>query len=162
MSRWKRSTCMTTYSVIIGSPPAGSTLPSGAFGSLGWLTKASTPAERLNIAFKFGNSGSASKSGRMKARYSMSATFPASGQMRISRSGSWAAKVSRQACALPICLSRLTMSSAMSPPLAMAPAAGAGKRRVDEAADQLAVMGALFGRLQHEDDDHLLGRVDPE
>src|ERR1700730_1406744 len=79
---------MTTYSVIIGSPPGGSILPSGAFGSFGWLTKASTPAERLNIAFKFGNSGRTSKSGRMKARYSISATRPASGQMRISRSGS--------------------------------------------------------------------------
>ena len=45
---------MTTYSVIIGSPPDGSTLPSGTFGSLGWLIKASTPAERLNIAFRFG------------------------------------------------------------------------------------------------------------
>src|SRR3989442_13386411 len=98
----------------------------------------------------------------MKARYSMSLASPGSGQMRIARSGSWSAKVSRQACALPICLSRLTMSSAMSPPLVMAPAAGAGKRRVDEAADQLAVMGALFGRLQHENDDHLLRRIDPE
>src|ERR1700687_4724054 len=72
---------MTTYSVIIGSPPGGSILPSGAFGSLGWLTKASTPAERLNMAFKFGNSGRMSKSGCMKARYSISATSPGLGQV---------------------------------------------------------------------------------
>ena len=37
--------------------------------------KASTPAERLNIAFRFGSAGIASKSGRMKARYSISADF---------------------------------------------------------------------------------------
>src|SRR5438093_1038132 len=153
---------MTTYSAIIGSPSGGSILPSGALGSLGWLTKASTPAERLNIAFKFGNSGRMSKSGRMKARYSISATSPASGQMRTSRSGSWAAKVSRHACAVPICLSRLTMSSAMFAPLTIAPAARPGEGGVDKMADQLAVMGALFGRLQHENDDHLLGRIDPE
>src|SRR5947209_3728824 len=104
---------MTTYSVIIGSPPGGSILPSGTFGSLGWSTNASTPAERLNIAFRFGNTGRASKSGCMKARYSMSASFPGSGQMRISRSGSFSAKVSRQAFALPMRLSRSTMSSAM-------------------------------------------------
>jgi hypothetical protein len=36
---------MTTYSVIIGSPPDGSTLPSGTFGSFGCSTKLSTPAE---------------------------------------------------------------------------------------------------------------------
>src|SRR5438445_246291 len=106
---------MTTYSVIIGSPPGGSILPSGTFGSLRWLTKASTPAERLNIAFKFGNSGRTSKSGCMKARYSISATFPRSGQMRISRSGSCSANVSRHAFALPIRLSRSTMSSAIPP-----------------------------------------------
>src|SRR5437764_683097 len=106
---------MTVYSVIIGSPPEGSILPSGAFGSRGWWMKASTPAERLNIAFKFGKSGSRPKSGRMKARYSMSAGLPASGQMRISISGSCAAKLSRHASALPIILSRLTMSSAIFP-----------------------------------------------
>jgi hypothetical protein len=50
---------------------------------------ASTPAERLNIAFKFGSGGMTSKSGRMKARYSMSSRSFASGKMRISRSGSW-------------------------------------------------------------------------
>src|SRR5438105_13916604 len=49
----------------------------------------------------------------MKARYSMSASSPGSGQMRISRSGSFSAKVSRQAFALPMRLSRSTMSSAM-------------------------------------------------
>ena len=48
---------MTTYSVIIGSPPGGSTLHSGAFGSFGCPTKDSTPAERLNMAFKFGKTG---------------------------------------------------------------------------------------------------------
>jgi hypothetical protein len=43
---------MTTYAVIIGSPPGGATLPSGGtFGSLGCRAKASTPAERLNMAF---------------------------------------------------------------------------------------------------------------
>ena len=78
---------MTTYSVIMGSPPGGSTLPSGTFGSLGCLMKDSTPAERLNMAFKFGKAGSLSKSGCMKARYSMSANSPASGQMRISQIG---------------------------------------------------------------------------
>src|SRR5436305_4132011 len=107
---------MTVYSVIIGSPPEGSILPSGAFGSRGWCMNPSTPAERLNIAFKLGKSGSTPKSGRMKARYSMSAGLPASGQIRISISGSCAAKLSRQASALPIILSRLTMSSAISPP----------------------------------------------
>ena len=30
---------------------------SGAFASFGWLTKDSTPAERLNMAFKFGKTG---------------------------------------------------------------------------------------------------------
>ena len=74
---------MTTYSVIIGSPPGGSTLPSGTFGSFGCLTMSSTPAARLNMAFKFGNAGSWLKSGCMNARYSMSFTSPASGQMRI-------------------------------------------------------------------------------
>src|SRR5260370_5790928 len=108
---------MMTYSVIIGSPPGGSILPSGAFGSLGWLTNASTPAERLNIAFRFGNAGRASKSGCMKARYSISASLPASGQMRISRSGSFSAKVSRHAFAVPIRLSRSTMSSAIFSPI---------------------------------------------
>ena len=49
---------MTTYSVIIGSPPGGSTLLSGAFGSFGCPIKDSTPAERLNMAFKSGNAGS--------------------------------------------------------------------------------------------------------
>ena len=63
--------------------------------------KASTPAERLNIALRFGNAGIASKSGRMKARYSTSAGSPLSGQMRTSRSGNCAAKVSRHICALP-------------------------------------------------------------
>ena len=48
---------MTTYSVIMGSPPGGSTLHSGAFGSFGCLTKDSTPADRLNMAFKFGKVG---------------------------------------------------------------------------------------------------------
>ena len=33
---------MTTYSVIMESPPGGSILQSGAFGSFGWLTKDST------------------------------------------------------------------------------------------------------------------------
>src|SRR5216684_4452543 len=109
---------MTTYSVIIGSPPGGSILPSGTLGNFEWLTKASTPAERLNIAFRFGNAGSAPKSGCMKARYSISANSPGSGQMRISRSGSCSAKVSRHAFALPIRLSRSTMSSAIPSPRA--------------------------------------------
>src|SRR4029079_19580155 len=74
---------------------------------------ASTPAERLNIAFRFGNSGITSKSGRIKARYSTSRTSPLSGQMRTSRSGSCAAHVSRHICALPIIRSRLTISSAI-------------------------------------------------
>ena len=63
---------MMTYSVIIGSPPGGSTLPSGTFGSFGCRTMSSTPAARLNMAFRFGKAGSTSKSGCMKARYSMS------------------------------------------------------------------------------------------
>ncbi len=96
ISRCNRSTCMTVYSVIIGSPPSGSILPSGTCGSFGWLMNASTPAERLNIAFKFGSAGIASKSGRMKARYSISAGFPTSGKMRSSRPGSSSATVSRQ------------------------------------------------------------------
>ena len=48
--------------------------------------------------FQIRKAGSASKSGCMKARYSISANSPASGQMRISRSGSCAANVSRHAC----------------------------------------------------------------
>ena len=36
----------------------------------------STPAERLNMAFRFGKAGSWSKSGCMNARYSMSFTSP--------------------------------------------------------------------------------------
>ena len=92
---------MTTYSVIIGSPPGGSTFQIGAFGSLGCLTKDSTPAERLNMAFRFGKAGSASKSGCMKARYSISAGLPASGQMRTSRSESCSWNVSRHVWALP-------------------------------------------------------------
>jgi hypothetical protein len=43
--------------VIMGLPPGGSILQSGAFGSVGWLTKDSTPAERLNMALKFGRPG---------------------------------------------------------------------------------------------------------
>ena len=78
---------MTTYSVIMGSPPGGSTLPRGTLGILGCLTKDSTPAERLNMALRLGNRGSLSKSGCMKARYSMSARSPASGQMRIVERG---------------------------------------------------------------------------
>src|SRR5713101_835259 len=117
--------------------------------------KASTPAERLNIAFRFGNSGRTSKSGRMKARYSMSATSPASGQMRISRSGSCAAKVSRQACALPICLSRLTMSRAISSPSFWRVAeSGRGQavdpERFNAGLDVLAPRGGeVFGRRRH-------------
>src|SRR5260370_24031125 len=153
---------MTTYSVIIGSPPGGSILPSGAFGNRGWLTKASTPAERLNIAFRFGKSGRMSKSGRIKARYSISVTLPASGQMRISRSGSWAAKLSRQACAVPICLSRLTMSSAMSSPLAIAPAARAGEGGVDQLARQVAVVEQLVGRSHHHNREQPVLLADPE
>ena len=64
------------YSVIMGSPPGGSILRSGAFGSFGWLTRGSTPAERLNMAFKFGKTGRESKSGCIKARYSISAKAP--------------------------------------------------------------------------------------
>src|SRR6516164_11644672 len=116
MSRWKRRTCMMTYSVIIGSPLGGSTLPSGTFGSFGCLIKDSTPAARLNIAFKFGKTGSRSKSGCMNARYSMSLNSPASGQMRIAKSGSCSLNVSRHAFALPICLSSSIMSSAIRPP----------------------------------------------
>src|SRR5436190_22615316 len=56
-----------------------------------------------------------SKSGRMKARYSISLASPASGQMRISNSGICSVKLSRHACAVPICLSRLSMSSATIP-----------------------------------------------
>src|SRR5579863_230481 len=98
----------------------------------------------------------------MDARYSISATSPASGQMRISRSGSSAAKVSRHACAVPICLSRLTMSSAISAPLSITPAARAGEGGVDQLAAQVAVVEALVGRGQHQDDDHLLSWIDPE
>src|SRR5262249_18749662 len=104
------------YSVIIGSPLGGSTLPSGTFGSFGCLIKDSTPAARLNIAFKFGKTGSRSKSGCMNARYSMSLNSPASGQMRIAKSGSCSLNVSRHAFALPICLSSSIMSSAIRPP----------------------------------------------
>src|SRR5580658_8145263 len=111
---------MTTYSVIIGSPPGGSTLHRGAFGSFGWLTKDSTPAARLNMAFKFGKAGRASKSGCMNARYSISARLPASGQVRISRSGSCSPNVSRHAEASPICLARSTISNAMTGPLGCA------------------------------------------
>src|SRR5437879_7383817 len=71
---WSSDVCssdLRTYSVIIGSPPCGSTLPSGTFGSLGCLIKESTPAARLNMACKLGKAGSRSKSGRMNARYSM-------------------------------------------------------------------------------------------
>jgi hypothetical protein len=57
---------MSTYSVIMGSPPGGSILRSGAFGSFGWLTRGSTPAERLNMAFKFGKTGRESKVGMHK------------------------------------------------------------------------------------------------
>jgi hypothetical protein len=39
------------------------------------------------MAFKFGKTGRESKPGCIKARYSISARFPASGQIRISRSG---------------------------------------------------------------------------
>src|SRR3984885_4973574 len=78
--------------------------------------KASTPAERLNIAFKFGNGGMTSKSGRIKARYSISWRSLASGKMRISRLGNCSGNASRHICALPICLSRLTISIAISPP----------------------------------------------
>ena len=72
--------------------------------------------ERLNMAFRLGKAGSTLKSGCMNARYSMSFTSPASGQKRTGRSGSCLAKVSRHAWALPMTLSRLTMSSAMQPP----------------------------------------------
>jgi hypothetical protein len=40
-----------------GIASGGSILQSGAFGSVGWLTKGSTPAERLNTAFKFERPG---------------------------------------------------------------------------------------------------------
>ena len=59
--------------------------------------KASTPADRLNIAFRLGKSGRTSKLGRIKARYSISRKFPASGHMRISKSGIFSSKVSRHA-----------------------------------------------------------------
>jgi len=77
------------------------------------LRRMPEPAERLNIAFRLGRSGSASNSGARKARYSTSATSPASGQKRTSSSGIRAAKESRHASAPPIVLSRLTMSSAI-------------------------------------------------
>src|ERR1700712_3554550 len=86
---------MTTYSVIIGSPPRGPTLQSRALGSLGCLTKDSTPAERLNVAFRFGKVARVSKSGCIKARHSISAMSPASGEMRISRSWSCSRNVVR-------------------------------------------------------------------
>src|SRR5271169_3365610 len=172
MSRWRHSTCMTTYSVIIGSPPGGSILPSGTFGSLGWLTNASTPAERLNMAFRLGNTGSASKSGCMKARYSISANSPGSGQMRISRSGSCSAKVSRQAFALPIRLSRSTMSSAIAFPMPLSPPSGlraslveigdvAGRCRVAQSRPprhrERRDRGLVFGDLGH---DRFLGAIE--
>ena len=80
----------------------------------GWLTRDSTPAERLNMAFKSGRTGRESKSGCIKARYWISARFPASGQIRIFRSGRCSPNVSHHALALPICLSRSTMSSAVA------------------------------------------------
>lgn len=49
-------------------------MQSGAFGSFDWLTKESTPAKRLNVAYKFGKTGRASTSGCIKARYSVSAS----------------------------------------------------------------------------------------
>src|SRR4029077_2989334 len=51
------------------------------------------------MAFKFGKTGRESKSGCIKARYSISARFPASGEIRISRSGSCSPNVSRHALA---------------------------------------------------------------
>src|SRR3984893_1247749 len=163
---------MMTYSVIIGSPPGGSILPSGAFGSFGWLTNASTPAERLNMAFRFGNTGRASKSGCMKARYSISASSPGSGQMRISRSGSFSAQVSRHAFALPIRWSRSTMSSAIiSPKLPSAPPGlRAGLVEIGDVAGcshvaqppttrnrERSDRGFVFGNLRH---DRFLGAVE--
>src|SRR5438552_16054028 len=66
----------------------------------------------LNMAFKFGKTGRDTKSGSIKASESKCARFPASGEIRISRAGSCSPNVSRHALALPICLSRSTMSSA--------------------------------------------------
>ena len=79
---------MTTYSVIIGSPPGGSTLQSGAFGSFGCLIKDSTPAERLNMAFRFGKVGKRIEIGMHEGEIFDIRQISGSGQMRISRSGS--------------------------------------------------------------------------
>src|SRR5947207_11834455 len=54
--------------------------------------------------------------------------------------------------------------AALHPPYKspVAAAAGAGQRGVNELAAQIAVVQPLIRRLQHQDDGHLLLRVDPE